>query len=274
MPSAPPQTVELDGPEPCVVILHAGGFSGECYHEMAEALPFHAVAVDLPGHGRNESLLPETEVLNWRIFADAAAAAIAAIQGPKVVFGHSLGAASAILAAADGREKILGLALYEPVTVDPSDPRSIIEANALAARTLSRKAHFPSEQAALANFAVKPPISLFTKRSREAYVRSCFRGGPQGVTLKLPALTEASMYRGGPFNETLERLSDLDLPILFMGGEVSDSFGEGYVERLAAGYPAGKVTTFPGLGHFGPMEQPSVVAGAVAAFVGDLARSS
>ncbi len=272
--SAPPQTVELDGPEPCVVILHAGGFSGECYQELAEALPFRSVAVDLPGHGRNERELPEVEILDWRIFADSAARAIATIPGSKVVFGHSLGAASAILVAADSGEDLLGLVLYEPVTVDPSDPRSIVEAGALAARTLSRRAHFPSEQAAIANFAAKPPISLFTQRSRDAYVRSCFRGGPRGVTLKLPPVTEASMYRGGPFNQTIERLFELDLPILFMGGEASDSFGKGHVERLAGKYPAGSVVTFPGLSHFGPMEQPSEVAGAVATYVADLARSS
>ncbi len=273
-PSAPPQTVEVDGPAPTIVILHAGGFSGECYQELAEALPFRAVAFDLPGHGRNESPLPDTDVLNWQIFADAAAKAIAATPGPKVIFGHSLGGASAILAAADAEEEILGIALYEPVTVDPSNPRAIVEANELAARTLLRKTHFASEKAAVANFAAKPPISCFTKRSREAYVKSCFRRDQQGVTLTLSAHAEASMYRGGPFNETLWRLSELALPILFMGGETSDSFGRGHAERLAAGYPHSRLATFPGLGHFGPMEEPSLVAGAVAAFAGDLVRSN
>ena len=50
---------------------------------------------------------------------------------------------------------------------------------------------------------------------------------------------------------------------LSTGGAVTDSFGPAVIERQADALPFGRPEVMPGLGHFGPLQDPGAVAASV-----------
>ncbi len=46
-------------------------------------------------------------------------------------------------------------------------------------------------------------------------------------------------------------------------GEHTDSFGPAFLHKDASRLPHPRVEVIPGVGHFGPLEQPTVVADSV-----------
>ncbi len=100
-----------------VLLLH--GFTGSPWEvrPLGEALAargFHVRAIRLPGHG----IGPEGMAwVTWRDWEDAAADALASLQGFKQVFvaGLSMGALLGMLLAARNPDRVRGLALMAPV---------------------------------------------------------------------------------------------------------------------------------------------------------------
>ena len=90
-----------------------------------------------------------------------------------------------------------------------------------------------------------------------AYVDYGLRDRPDGqVELKCHPEDEAATYAMGVANGVYGRLRDVQCPTLVVCGEQTDAIppplGETIVERL----PAGRLEVMPGVGHFGPMQDP------------------
>ena len=82
-----------------------------------------------------------------------------------------------------------------------------------------RRSTFESYDAALANFASKPPLNAFTPAALEAYVRFGFRQGADGqVHLKCPPEIEAGTFELGGKHDTWSLLPSIETPVLVLAG--------------------------------------------------------
>jgi pimeloyl-ACP methyl ester carboxylesterase len=162
---------------------------------------------------------------------------------------------------------------------------------ALSAAARRRRPRFPSREAALANYASKPPLSRLAPAALRAYVEHGFRDvgpgvvehvgavdsgaggdgegrvGGGGIELKCRPEIEAAVFEAGPFTDTFARLAEVATPtVVAAGGD-----GEGpaaLAPLIASGLPHGRLERHPTLSHFGPMEDPAAAATAIAAALG------
>jgi pimeloyl-ACP methyl ester carboxylesterase len=268
---------DLGGPDDraATVLLfsHATGFHGLVWSPVAASLTdrFRCLAVDYRGHGRSE--LPQDAGLGWSRMGDDVQAVLESdlVAGHRSVHGvgHSMGGAALVLAAARPSSPLRSLWLYEPVIVGPGVlPRSDAP-NPLADGAARRRASFASYEEALSNFGAKPPLNQLRPDALEAYVQGGFVSEDDGrVTLRCSPATEAAVFREAGESGAWDVLPALDLPVAIVAGRHE---GEGLVSSLAP--PAferlarGTLVERPHLGHFGPLEDPSGIAGDIAAWV-------
>ena len=262
---------DLGGRGPVLLVSHATGFHGRCYLPMAEVLGdrFHSVAFDYRGHG--DSPRPEGRV-DWQRYGDDAFAMASAMRelagGPIVAFGHSMGGACLLIAAHRDPSLFSRLVVFEPIVFPPTGIRPPGDESPLAAGARRRRAVFPSHDAAIANYASKPPLGGFTPAALDAYVRFGFREGEDGqVHLKCLPETEAQTFETGGEHRTWDVLTEIRTPVLVIAGRVEpmqpSNIAAGVAERL----PNGTYLERPELDHFAPMTHPDEIAALVAGYL-------
>jgi pimeloyl-ACP methyl ester carboxylesterase len=261
-----------DGPDrPVLLVAHATGFHGHVYLPVAAALEpgLRTVAFDFRGHGDTPPA-PGWQV-DWAGYGDDALAAAGAVAGdrPLVGFGHSMGG-TGLLLAAHRRPELFGLLiLFEPIVppieaVDtPPDSHPV---SALVNATLRRRTLFPSIDAALSNYASKPPMSSFDPDALDAYVRYGFHPDVDGagVRLKCDPELEARTFVAGTTQRTWELLGDIAVPVVVASGRVEDGGPSRFAAAVADELPHGTFVELPELDHFGPMTHPRLIAELVA----------
>ena len=156
-----------DAPDaPVVVFSHATGFHARVWEPMASHLldGHRCLAIDYRGHGL--AITPEGLTFEWRGFGDDAVAVLTsdlvrdvAAGRPVHGVGHSMGGAALVLAAARHPEALTSLWLYEPILPGPGSLLSSDGPNPMADAAARRRPTFDSYEAAIANFAAKPPLS-------------------------------------------------------------------------------------------------------------------
>jgi pimeloyl-ACP methyl ester carboxylesterase len=120
------------------------------------------------------------------------------------------------------------------------------------------------------NFSSKPPFGGLDPEVLKRYVEDGFAIVPAGeggngheVRLRCRRDDEAEVYRHGFANGAFARLDEVQCPTTFAFGENTDAFGERIMAADAARVPRATVVAYPGLTHFGPLEQPGDVAAGV-----------
>jgi pimeloyl-ACP methyl ester carboxylesterase len=263
--------LERAGPgHPVVLIAHATGFHGHAYLPVAAALAprFHTVAFDFRGHG--DTPLPPGWEVAWAGYGDDALAAASAVADEGLVgFGHSMGGTGLLLAARRRPELFRSLVLFEPIVppieaVDAAPDSHPV--SALVTATRRRRTLFPSVDAALANYASKPPMSTFDPAALDAYVRYGFFPDVDGagVRLKCDPELEARTFVAGTTQRTWEELPEIDVPVLVAAGRVEDGGPSRFAEGVADQLPHGSFVELPELDHFGPMTHPRLIADLIA----------
>ena len=259
---------DLGGSGPDLLLVHATGFCAGVLGPMARALAdrFHVVALDLRAHGRSQR--PAHGDFDWHHFADdVLAAAIALGLEAPLGFGHSCGGASLLLAEQAAPGSFSGLYLFEPV-VYPSDVplAPSVDHNPLSAGALRRREVFGSRQEALDNFSSKPPFDRLHPEALAAYVDDGFAPDPGegGVRLRCRREDEAQVYAHGFSHDAYRRLGELSCPVTLACGAETDGFGLDLLALYAARLARPEVLVLPGLGHFGPLEDPAAVAASLA----------
>jgi pimeloyl-ACP methyl ester carboxylesterase len=258
-----------------LLIAHATGFHGLCYAPMARALggAFDAFALDAPGHGVTPA--PPDEDVDWHRFGDdvrrvAAHLGSAPGVGRLVGFGHSMGGAALLMAALRDQERFAALVLWEPIVMPTDVPP---EANPLAAAARRRRREFPTYEAAIANFASKPPMSAFRTEVVQRYVQGGLApvdpNRPDGpVTLRCTPEREAATYLAATEHRVWDELPDLHVPVTVVHGRTG---GFDLPARLAPDVarrlPRGRLVSHPTLDHFGPFTDPEAAARIVVAAV-------
>jgi pimeloyl-ACP methyl ester carboxylesterase len=260
---------------PVVLIGHATGFHGHAYLPVAEALAprLHTFALDFRGHG--DSPVSADWEVGWPGYGDdaiAAAQAVASGAGAEhglIGFGHSMGGTALLLAAHRQPALFAVLVLFEPIVppIEAVDaPPASHPISPLVTATRRRRTQFPSLEAALANYAAKPPLSALDPAALDAYVRYGFYpdvdGG--GVHLKCDPELEARTFEAGATQRTWELLPEITVPVMVVSGIVEDGGPSRFAQQVADELPHGRFVELPQLDHFGPMTQPALIADLIA----------
>ena len=123
----------------------------------------------------------------------------------------------------------------------PTDgPRDPDRPNPLRDGARRRRAVFDSFDAALANYASKPPMAAFEPDALDAYVRHGFRQDGDHVRLKCDPDTEADTFHHGGNHTTWDRLGAVDAPVIVVGGTVEEMRPSAVAELAAAELPHGR----------------------------------
>lgn len=263
----------LGGTGPPIVFAHATGLHGLVWRSLAAHLTdsFACTAFDERGHG--DSGLPEGLDFDWQGFALDTLAVVDGLGAAPfgaVPFGvgHSSGATALLLAEQDRPGTFRALYCYEPVVVPADPPLGRDIGNWLAAGARRRREVFASREEAQAHYARKPPFDGWAPQALADYVDHGFADQPDGsVRLKCRGEHEALVYEMASAHGGYGRMGEVRCPVLVAGGGDTDAMSPpaltGLVERL----PDVRVQVLPGLGHFGPLEDPAAVATSVRAFL-------
>lgn len=167
---------------PTILFSHATGFCAAAYGPLLSALAadFDIVAIDLRGHGRTRLPADPERLKDWSVFGKDIAAVATMLNSqtnaPVILAGHSLGAASSLIAAPSCN--VAALALIEPVIMP-----DIIAALArtplwpLVAQRLplvkgarGRRDHWRDAAEAHARYRRKPFFAKWTEGALEGYL--------------------------------------------------------------------------------------------------------
>ena len=255
-----------DGPRR-LLFAHANGFNAFTYRRMLSTL--HAltrveiVAVDLRGHGATSLPADPERQKGWDVYARDLADVIAGFDDrPLTLAGHSMGAASLILAAAarGSAERILAI---EPVLLPrlvyalartPLHP--VVRArNPLYKGALTRFDGFESREAALARYRKKPTFAGWAEGVLEDYLQ-------EGLTRRGAdwRLTCAPAWEAANFGEQQHAmwraLRDVGGNVHILKAGRRSTVFRPESTRLNVAF----METWPEAGHLLPMEQPEAVA--------------
>jgi pimeloyl-ACP methyl ester carboxylesterase len=263
---------ELGGSGPLLLWSHATGFHARCYLPLARRLAdrFHSVGLDYRAHG--DSTAPDNGRFDWDGMAEDLAVVVDQLDRPLVAVGHSMGGAALLLGEIARPGTFAGLVVYEPI-VFPPDRATAPGGNPLAGSARRRRSEFPSHQAAYDNFAAKPPLNVFTPEALHAYVEHGFHPTAAGtVQLACAGEHEAATYEGSASHGAWARLGEVGCPVLVLSGAPAEYQPSTWAHEVAARLPQGTYRQFERLGHFGPMEDPDLVAHVVDEYLGPLVR--
>ncbi|MBI2168380.1 MAG: alpha/beta hydrolase [Actinobacteria bacterium] len=256
-----------------VLLSHCTGFHGVAWRPVARLLGEAGFAVwsfDFRGHG--DSDVPDIEY-DWLLFGDDVLAVVdhlgLGLRPDLAGVGHSKGAAALVLAEASRPGTFERLWLYEPVIFPGDPPPGPSPGNTLAEGARRRRSTFGSLDEAFENFAAKSPFNVLAPEALRAYVDHGLRQRDDGQwELKCPGEIEARMYEMGSAHEGYRRLSDLACPAMFVSGADTNAMPAAFCQPLSERAPQGEFQLAPGLGHFGPMQDPDAIAAAVVEFLG------
>jgi pimeloyl-ACP methyl ester carboxylesterase len=256
--------------QPIVLLGHATGFHGYAYLPIAKRLApaFHSWGMDYRGHG--DTPRPPEWTVTWDGFGDDAVAAAAALAerpggpGGIVAFGHSMGATGLLMAAARRPELFRLLVVFEPIVFPSELAHDTSRPNTLRDGARKRRAVFDSFEAAIANYASKPPMAAFDPDALDAYVRHGFCQEGDHVRLKCDPDTEADTFDNGGKHTTWDSLAAIAAPVVVVAGRPEEERPSSVAADIAAELPHGRFVGIDSMDHFGPMTHPAEVASLIA----------
>lgn len=256
---------DLGGEGEPAILVHATGFHGRVLGPLARGLGsrLHCLSLDLRGHGESDA--PVDLDFDWRGFGTDVLTAVDAL-GLKRPFaiGHSCGGAALLLAEEARPGTFSGLYCFEPVVFPSEGPHSKDLSQPLAKGARQRREVFSSRAEAYDNYASKPPLGSFDPEVLAAYVQYGFEDLPDGtVRLRCRGENEARVYENGFRHPAFSLLGAVECPVVLACGSKSKDFTPATLGLLADRLATARVEVLPGLGHFGPLEHPSVVADSV-----------
>ena len=257
---------DLGGTGPEIVLAHATGFHSMVFAPLARELEarFHCFGLDLRGHGR--SGVRKDLDFHWDGFATDVLAVVEALGLVRPFgIGHSCGGAALLLAEERSPGTFAGLYCFEPVVLPLDEPPGPERENPMAAAARQRRETFSSRAEAYANYRSKAPLSSLSPDALAAYVELGFEDQPDGaVRLSCRREHEALVYEQSATHHAYRDLGRVACPVTLAAGGRTDTLGEEALSLLEARLEVARVEVLAGLGHFGPLERPDLVAASVA----------
>lgn len=257
------EKAERVGSGPPLLLLH--GFTGS-REEWADLIPRLAplrevLAVDLIGHGRAPAPADPARYTMERCVADLLALLDALGIGRADVLGYSMGGRVALqlAAAAPGRVGSLILESTSPGIADPAERAARAASDDELADRIEREglAWFVDHWAALPLFASQaalPAGVLAALRERR------LRGSAVGYANSLRGMG------AGRQSSLWERLPDLGVPALLIGGELDAKYAA-ILEHMSRLMPQARHVTVPGAGHAVHLERREAFTKLVVGFL-------
>lgn len=252
---------DFGGDGPPLVVSHATGFHAHCYVDMIGRLrESHRVhALDYRGHGASSE--PTSTPTDWSGFADdlLVVCRLAGSGAPVSVFGHSMGAAAALMVSDREPGLIRSAVLFEPITPPPApglDPESI----PLVIGARRRRATFADRESAIENYGSKPPLSLMTPSTLRAYVEFGTRPHEDGITLACRPGFEGDVFAGTHGVDVWGRLPEISLHGLVLAGADEPNQPSSFAGPVADRLPNATFQRLDHQTHFGPFSHPGEVA--------------
>jgi pimeloyl-ACP methyl ester carboxylesterase len=247
-----------------IICLHCSGSSGRQWASLAAALATgHAVHTpNLIGYGSDEPTSPAGDVT-----LDAEALCIEAVMnathGPVVLVGHSYGAAVATRLALRRPDRIVGVALYEPVLFslilrdDDGAGREIL-ATGVAIRDDALAGRVPQAAARFVDYW----SGAGTWDTMDARRRD-------GVCLRMGKVAHEF---GALFADTLPLAAygRLTMPVLLLEGETTPAPPRAVTRSLLRVLPDATHVRISGAGHMGPITHAKIVNDEILRFVDTL----
>jgi pimeloyl-ACP methyl ester carboxylesterase len=246
---------DVAGTGPLIVLVPGMGDLRAGYRFLAPALRaagYRVACTDLRGHGDSGATFPS---YGDEETASDIVALIGELGGPAVVVGNSMGAGSAVLAAAQRPGLVSGLVLVGPFVRDP--------AVSLVQRVLLRAA-MARPWAALSWKSYLP--KLYAGRRPADFTE--YRGQVVAA-LRRPGYARAfSLTTRTSHASAAARLAEVTAPVLVVMGEQDPDFGDPAAEAawIARALRA-QVVMVPEAGHYPQSQQPDVTAAAVLRFL-------
>ncbi len=249
---------DVAGEGPLVVLVPGMGDLRAAYRFLAPALRdagYRVACTDLRGHGDSDT--------GFNSYGDVETAGdilalIDELGGPAVIVGNSMGAAAAVLAAAERPDVVSGLVLVGPFV--RNGDTSVIQ------RALLRLA-MARPWAARAWSAYLPKLYAGQKPAdfddyRERIVKS----------LRRPGYARAFSLTTRTSHDPAEaRLGEVSAPSLVVMGELDPDFPDPRAEAdWIAGALDAKVVMVPDAGHYPQSQQPAVTRDAVVQFLAEV----
>jgi pimeloyl-ACP methyl ester carboxylesterase len=262
----PIAVVEWEGAEPPILYAHATGFHKWLWHKIAARVGRRALAFDVKGHG--DSGKPDDDSYHWSHFAGEVLAVIDALDlaTPLDAAGHSMGAATLLLAELERPGTFRRIVAFEPIvfpTMDGGPPNPLVDVSR------RRRMVFASPEDAAANYLSKPPMERWDPEVMSDYVSHGMRPRPDGQwELKCPGRIEAKVYENSSTHDAWDRLGEITCPVLVVRGDVEPLGMPGELaEEQARRLANARATSIEGAGHFAPMEKPGEAADLIAGFL-------
>lgn len=254
---------DLGGDGPPLLLAHATGFHGLVFAPLAGMLAaeFHCVAFDERGHG--DSGKPSQ--MHWQGFALDVLAMVDALDA-RTLFGvgHSAGGAALLLAEQARPGTFRALYCFEPIVFPAAFSFPVPSENSMSQSARRRREVFDSREDAFENYASKPPFERLDPGALRAYVDHGFEELDDGrVRLKCRGETEAKTYEQSSTHDVFAHLPEVTCPVTVASGAISDTFTGAHVDALVERLPHGRAEIMPGVGHFGPLEDPATVAASI-----------
>ncbi|WP_226018879.1 alpha/beta fold hydrolase [Novosphingobium sp. FKTRR1] len=201
-----------------VVFAHANGFNAHTYRLILSALgeTLHVIAPDLRGHGLTALPADPDGRSDWRDHAaDLRALVTRVATRPLVLAGHSLGGASAIIAAASGAPMLAGLVLFDPVMFSPAlMARAGGEPSPMVEGAKRRRATFATRADAVAAYLGRGAFTTWPRAVVEDYVHDGFADDPDGsVRLTCAPAWEASNFQCAGGQDHWDELARVPCPV-------------------------------------------------------------
>jgi pimeloyl-ACP methyl ester carboxylesterase len=246
---------DVAGTGPLIVLVPGMGDLRAGYRFLAPALRaagYRVACTDLRGHGDSDATFPS---YGDEETAGDIVALIAELGGPAVVVGNSMGAGSAVLAAAQRPEYVSGLVLVGPFVRDP--------AVSLVQRVLLRAA-MARPWAALSWKSYLP--KLYAGRRPADFTE--YRGQVVAA-LRRPGYARAfSLTTRTSHASAAARLAEVTAPVQVVMGEQDPDFADPAVEAAwIAQATGGQVVMVPEAGHYPQSQRPDLTTAAVLRFL-------
>ncbi|MEJ2189468.1 MAG: alpha/beta hydrolase [Acidobacteriota bacterium] len=256
------------GSGPTLHFAHANGFPSATYRKLFENLAgrHHVVSMDA------RPLWPGSEPValrDWWLFADDLNAELdrRGLRGI-VGIGHSLGAATSLLAAAADPGLFSAVVAIDPLLMTGFHSLfwGAVKALGLQNRfsivrgARRRRRVWSDRQEVRAAYSTKSVFASWDPAVLDDYVAAGTVDLPQGgVRLRYPREWEARIFAAAP-HDLWNQLRRVSVPTLFVQGEHSDTFLAAARMRGEREVPGSRTVVVSGASHFLPMEQPAQLA--------------
>ncbi len=231
---------------PALVLVHGAGGSRLHWPPELRRLPGATVyTLDLPGHGRSDG--PGHDTIEG--YAGAVATFLSTLDIERiVVVGHSMGGAIAQALALGSPDRLTGLVLMATgarLRVAPFILRGICDDFEETVGIITRLAWSPETSPDL--------IEL----------------GRQALLDAGPAVLKSDFVACDRFN-VMERLGEISVPTLVIGGTADQLTSVKYAHFLAEHIPSAQSLILEGAGHMVMLERPRQVSAAISGFLMEL----